>query len=84
MTKADLWVAMIIILRDVEDMLADTAGESRNRTTIAIRDERGNVHIILAFFIELLLHWEKRQNNNNQSQEQMYCSLSYMEKANVA
>ncbi len=67
MTKADLWVAMIIILRDVEDMLADTASESRNRTTIAIRDERGNVHIILAFFIELLLYWEKRQNNNNQS-----------------
>jgi len=75
-TKADLWVAMIIILRDVEDMLADTAGEPLNRTTIAIRDERGNVHIILALFIELLLHWEKRQNNSNQSQSR--CIVVYL------
>jgi len=78
-TKADLWKAMIIILRDVEHMLADTTGEPLNRTIIAIRDGRGDVHIILVLFTELLIYWgEKTQR------WQPDCSLSYTEKADVA
>jgi hypothetical protein len=76
MTKTDPWMTMRVVLSDVECMLADSAGEPLNWPVIAIRDERGNVHIILVLFIELFLHWEKRQNNGNQGQEQRYYPLS--------
>jgi hypothetical protein len=61
-TKADFWEAVIIILSDVEYMLADTAGELLNRTSIPIKDKRSNVHIILALSIKLLhIHHEEEK-----------------------
>jgi hypothetical protein len=44
MTKADLWVAMVVILSETEHMLADAAGQLFDRTVIAIRDKRCDVH----------------------------------------
>jgi hypothetical protein len=44
MTKANLWEAMVIILSEIEHMLADTAGQLFNRTIIAIWDKRCDVH----------------------------------------
>lgn len=55
MTETHLWMVMIVVLGDVENMLADTTGESLDRSSIAVRDERGDVHMILVLFLKLLI-----------------------------
>jgi len=43
-TKADLREAMVVILREIEYVLADAAGQLFNRAVIAIWDKRRDVH----------------------------------------
>src|SRR5205807_8422348 len=44
MTKADLWKAMVVILSDVEHMLADAAGQLFNRAAVAVWNKRRDIH----------------------------------------
>jgi len=48
-------MVMIVVLGDVEHMLADTTGEPLDWSTITVRDERGDVHMILVLFLKLLI-----------------------------
>ncbi len=53
MTKADLRVALVIILSDVEYMLADPAGQLFNRAVVAIWNKRRDIHNIPIPFISI-------------------------------
>jgi hypothetical protein len=51
MAKAHLREAMVVILSEIEHVLADAAGQLFNRAVIAIWDKRRDVHNRLIHFM---------------------------------
>jgi hypothetical protein len=60
-TKADLREAMVVILSEIEHVLADSAAQLFNRSIIAIWDERRDVHNRFLPFMVLIPPLEKPQ-----------------------
>ncbi len=53
-TVVNLLKTAVVVLGDVEDMLADPAGQLFNRTIVAILDDGGDVHSTLIPFRSII------------------------------